>query len=340
MVLLAAAPLSAEVVSRDIVWSMDVTTAAATITGPAGPGPYPGVVIVPGSGPTDRNWCSPLLPGANCSGALLAAELAKAGFVVIRYDKRFTGPYAAGNLPLLRGKLSMQSHMDEIAGAAAQLKKEPAVDRSRVFALTSSEGALHALNCQLAGAPAFAGLVLTGAPGRSMQAVLRSQIAAKVAASPDAADIMARYDKLMAKFMAGLPFAPDPALHASINQLVAQFYNPAGLPFARELLSADVAALAARARGPMLVLIGKKDIQVDWQQDGRPLEKALSGNKDAAFSYPENANHILKYELKPREQLTGQDGLYYNAADRIIDPDAVKEIIGWLKARAYPKPEE
>ena len=337
--MLPAAPLSAGVVSRDVTWSIGATTAAATVVMPAGKGPFPGVVMVPGSGPTDRDWCSRLLPGKNCSARLLAGELANAGFAVIRYDKRFTGPYAAGNLPLLAGKLSMLSHMEEVEGAAAMLKKQPGVDPSRVYALTNSEGAIHALNCQLAGKPSFAGLVLTGAPGRRMLEVLRSQIGAQVSALPDGADIMARFDKLMAKFQAGLPFSPDPALPAGINNLVASFSAPASLPFTRELLAADPAALAAKVRVPVLVLIGKKDIQIDPKLDGGPLEAALSKNKDASFVYPGNANHVLKYEPKPREQLTAQDGLSYNAEGRKLDPEAVKMIKDWFKARASSKGE-
>ncbi len=336
-VMLMAAPLSAGAVSRDVTWSIGATTAAATITMPDGKGPFPGVVMVPGSGPTDRDWCSTLIPGRNCSGALLADELAGAGFAVIRYDKRFTGPYAAGNLPLLTGKLSMLSHMEELEGAAARLKEQTGVDPSRVYALTNSEGAIHAMNCQLAGKPAFAGLVLTGAPGRRLRDVIRSQIAAQVAQLPDAGGIMARFDKLMAKFQAGLPFAPDPDLPAGINKLVAGFYTPANLPFSREFLAADPAALASKVRVPVLVLIGKKDIQTDQELDGGPLDAALSKNKGASFVYPGNANHVLKYEPKPREQLTAQDALSYNAEGRKLDPETVKVITDWLKARATGK---
>ncbi|MDP2865271.1 MAG: alpha/beta hydrolase [Elusimicrobiota bacterium] len=334
--LLLAAPANAGSISREVSWNIGATTVAATITLPDGPGPHPGVALVPGSGPTDRDWRSALIPGPNGSASLLAAELAKAGFAVIRYDKRFTGPYAAGNLPLLHGRMSFQSHLEEVAGAVQMLKKNSAVDQARVFALTNSEGAIHALNCHLSSSPAFAGLVLTGAPGRKMLDVLRSQIGAQVAAMPEGPAIMAGLDKLLANFMAGLPFAADPALPPSINQFVAGFHHPANLPFMRELFTADVPGMAAKAGVPLLILTGKKDVQISWELDGRPLEAALAGNKAAKFIYPENANHVLKYEGKPREELSGQDGLSYNAEGKILDPDALKEIISWLRTLAFP----
>jgi hypothetical protein len=52
------------------------------------------------------------------------------------------------------------------------------------------------------------------------------------------------------------------------------------------------------------------------------------------FSYPDNANHVLKNETRPREALTGADALTYNASDRVLDPDALKTIKDWLAAKA------
>lgn len=43
------------------------------------------------------------------------------------------------------------------------------------------------------------------------------------------------------------------------------------LPFARELWTADTAPLLGQVDVPVLVVIGKKDLQVDWQADGEPL---------------------------------------------------------------------
>jgi len=40
----------------------------------------------------------------------------------------------------------------------------------------------------------------------------------------------------------------------------------------------------------MLILIGIKDIQIDWRIDGKALEDATMHKRDVSFSYPENAN--------------------------------------------------
>jgi len=57
--------------SAEISWPLDATTIDGTVVRPSGAGPFPAVVMVAGSGPTDRDWNSPLLPGPNGSARLL-----------------------------------------------------------------------------------------------------------------------------------------------------------------------------------------------------------------------------------------------------------------------------
>src|SRR5690348_7147571 len=126
--------------SLEVSWQLDSTTMYGTLVKPVGPRPFPAVVMVAGSGPTDRDWNSPLLPGSNGSARLLAEALAQAGFASLRYDKRASGPYAHKNVPLLIGKMSMQSHIDELTEAVHTLASQTYVRDNRIFALANSEG--------------------------------------------------------------------------------------------------------------------------------------------------------------------------------------------------------
>src|SRR6184192_899573 len=110
--------------SAEITWPLDATTMYGALVRPSGPGPFPAVVMVAGSGPSDRDWNSPLLPGSNGSARLIAEALAAAGIASLRYDKRVSGPHARENLPALIGKLSMQSHVDELAGAVRTMASQ------------------------------------------------------------------------------------------------------------------------------------------------------------------------------------------------------------------------
>jgi uncharacterized protein len=322
--------------SSEVSWPLGPTTVYGTVVMPEGAGPFPGVVLVAGSGPTDRNWESPLLPGTNGSGRLLAEALGSAGFASIRYDKRASGPHVRETIPLLLGKLSMQSHLDELAGAVQVLADQPGVRRDRLFALGNSEGTLHALNYETHDPEIpLAGLILTGTPGRSVGAVARSQLAAQAKAFPNGDHLLDLYDAAVARFLAGEPAAPDPALPEGARSLIAALENPYNLPFARELWNADAAAPLAEVHVPVLNIIGKKDIQVDWHADGEPLERAAAGRTDITFLFPEEANHVLKHETRPREELEPAEvAAKYNAPDAALDAETVAAIEAWLGARA------
>ena len=319
----------------DVTWSLGDTSVDGTILRPRGDAPFPGIVMVAGSGPTDRDWNSPLLPGTNGSARLLAEAFARAGIASLRFDKRASGPRAHANMPLLAGRISMQSHLEEVAGAVQLLASQPDIRRDQLFAVANSEGTLHALNYQLS-APAIplAGLVLIAPPGRSVGDVARSQIAAQLAAVPDGESMLARYDSAITRFAAGLPPDVDPSLPPGIQGLLQALNAPANLPFTRELWTTDGSAFLGRIDAPVLVVIGKKDLQVDWRADGEPLQLSVRSNRAVSFLFPDDANHVLKHEPRNREELTGPEAAQrYNADDSALDAEAVRGILDWILAR-------
>ena len=322
--------------SLEVNWQLGETTVYGTVVRPFGRGPFPAVVMVAGSGPTDRDWNSPLLPGSNGSARLLAEALAQAGIASLRYDKRGIGPHARENMPLLIGKVSMQSFVDEFAGAVCLVASQEYVRSDRIFALANSEGTLHALNYQLhSPAIPLAGLVLIGPPGRAVGVVARSQLAAQAARIPNGEALLALYDAAIVRFMAGEPIVPDPVLPEGVQMLLKSLETPANLPLARELWMANAAPLLKQVDVPVLVIIGKKDIQVDWQTDGEPLKLAAAGHEKVTFLFPENANHVLKEELRPRSELVPVEiAESYNGPDTRLDPQALASIREWLAAHA------
>ena len=322
--------------SREATWKVLDIPVYGTITAPADSEVHPAVVFVAGSGPTDRDWCSPLLPGSNGSAKILAESLASQGFLTLRYDKLASGPHVKENLIRFAGKLSMQTHMDELSGAVETVVSEKNVDKDRLYVLTNSEGAIHAVNYQLqARSNRFSGLVLTGAPGRAIGPVGRSQILSQVRPLPDAEAIMKHYDEAIADFLSGRAMVMDPSLPEGLRMLLRSLESPNNLPFARELWTYSLTDFVARVSEPMLVLIGKKDLQIDWKVDGAALEEATAQRTSVSFAYPENANHVLKHEDRPKEELTAQYvGLHYNGPDAVLDEEAAGAIFDWLGERS------
>jgi alpha-beta hydrolase superfamily lysophospholipase len=318
--------------STEVHWALDSTTMWGTLVRPAGPGPFAAVVMVAGSGPTDRDWNSPLLPGSNGSARLIADDLAESGFASLRYDKRASGPHAAENMQHLIGKMSMESHLDELSSAVRLLAEQDFVRVDRLFGLGNSEGNLHVLNYQVHTPPTpLAGLVLIAPPGRAVGGVARTQLAEQLAALPDSVRLLELYDQAIARFVAQQPIAPDSSLPQGVQTLLHALETPANLPFARELWSAEAASLLGQVEVPALVLIGKKDIQVDWRADGGPLEEAARGRADVTLVYPEDANHVLKYEPRPRAELPAATAAAsYNNPQTGLDPESMTIIRDWL----------
>ncbi len=322
-----------EIKNKPVSWKVMDIEIHGTATFPVEGKTLPGVVLVAGSGPTDRDWCSPLLPGSNGSGKLLAEELAGRGYATLRYDKMASGPHVKENLPRFAGKASMESHKAELAGAVAALQSLDNVATDRIFALTNSEGAIHAVNYQQSpnGEP-FRGMVLTSAPGRSVGQIGREQLESQLKSITSADEIMKHYDNAISKFLEGNPMELDDSLPEGLKRLLTSLEIPANLPFSRELWAYSLPEHVGVIKEPVLVVIGKKDIQVNWKKDGEALELALSENGDAEFAYPENANHVLKFEGLPLEKLTAEHAATsYNSSDANLDRDSADLIFSWLE---------
>ncbi len=318
-----------------VSWRLDEIDIVASLTQPIGNGPFPAVIMVAGSGPTDRNWNSPLIPGTNGSAALLAHVLTELGYVTLRYDKRASGPHGKENAMKLAGRISMQGHTDELAGGVKYLAAQNFVDSQKIFALANSEGCIHALNYQTRdNNPAFAGIILTAPPARPVGLVAHEQLAAQLNSIPGGDKWLASYDSAIADFVAGRAVKVDDSLPEGMRNLLLGTTKPVNQPFVRELWTTDPAKLLSKVDVPVLVVIGKKDLQVNWQADGGIIEAISKTHKNITVAYPENANHVLKHEPRDRSQLTAAEvAASYNADTSVLDEETVTAITIWLKSQ-------
>lgn len=318
--------------SVELSWLLDGIAMYGTLTSPERAGPFPAVVLVAGSGPTDRDWNSPLLPGRNGSGRLLSELLAEAGVASLRYDKRASGPYVAENLPALIGKMSMQSHLDELVAAVGVLAGQEGVDATRIVGLGNSEGCLHVLH-YAAGSHAvpLVGLVLAAPPGRAVGDLLLSQLGAQLRQVPGGDELYSLVESAADRYVAGQPMDPDPGLPEGIRMVLASFETPANLPFARELWSENAVAILPSVHIPTLVVIGNKDLQVDARVDGERLQAAAQSMNNVTFGFPARANHVLKEDERAISEIVASANPRYNDDDTHLDPETADLITSWLR---------
>jgi len=309
-----AAPTDA-IASEPVSFTAGSNQVPGTLVHPTGGGRHRGIVIMAGSGPTDRDWNSPLVASKNGSGKLLAEALAKQGAVVLRFDK---AAIADNKTP--PAEVTLDTYRDEARAALALLRARSDVDPKHLFIAGHSEGGVHALRVALAERDQIAGVLLLSTPGRRLADVLYDQIGRKLPDDAARAKLRTELDD----FLAGKP--PS-------RTLAAIGLTPAAATIGRDLMAADPAALVAQITVPVFISNGERDLQVDPVLDAKALAAAHPGA--TLFIAPES-DHVLKHETKTLAELR-DNGLLtearYNAPDRDLDPALVRAIYDWLAAR-------
>lgn len=235
--------------------------------------PCPVALIIAGSGPTDRDGNSPLLPGANNSLKYLAEALAAKGIASVRYDKRGIGASKAA----MHGGESELRFDDYVNDAAAWLAKLRGDKRfTTVSVIGHSEGSLIGMiAAQKAKADAF--VSISGA-GRAAGKIILEQLASRVPP-----DLLAAADRTIAQLERGeTPDSAPPALGA--------LFRPSVQPYLMSWFRYDPAVEIAKLSIPTLIVQGTTDIQV-----GVDDAKALgAAQPKATLLIIDGMNHVMK----------------------------------------------
>lgn len=256
---------------------------AGTLTLPESGAPLstdlPVFLIVPGSGPTDRDGNSPLGIVA-APYRLLAEALAERGYASVRIDKR--GMFGSAGATSDPNDVTIASYGDDLlAWTEAIQERLPATDGARcVIPIGHSEGGLVAL-AAMARLPDACGLILIATAGRPLDEVIREQLRANPANAP----FLEEADAALATLMRGERVDAG-AMSAPLRPLFA----PEVQGFLIDALSYDPIELAAQVEVPMLVVQGTRDLQVG-EADARILADAAP---NATLALVSDINHVLK----------------------------------------------
>ena len=248
---------------------------AGTLEGTLAQG-TPAVLIVPGSGPTDRDGNSPLGITAQ-TYKLLAEALAQRGIASVRIDKRgMFGSAAAVPDP---NDVTVDDYVADIESWADTISQ--ASRGQCVWLLGHSEGGLMTMAAAAKDPSRYCGLLLVASPGVNTGDVIRAQLAANPANAP----LLPEIDAIIAKLKAG-----ESVPAAGMNPALVLLFAPQVQSFLGSVFRQEPAELIAAHDLPGLILNGTADLQTP-AADARAL---ASARPDATLVIVERVNHVLK----------------------------------------------
>jgi hypothetical protein len=286
-----------------------------TLTVPKGQGPFPAVVLVHGSGPSDRDET---VYGAKPFRDL-AWGLATRGIAVLRYDKR-TFAHIKKMTPDLVARLTVKEEtVDDAVAAAELLRQTPKVDPARVYVLGHSLGGMLAPRIGAAD-PQIAGLILLAAPARRLEDLLMGQFTyifsldGKIS-EPEQAQLDNLRKQVEKVKSPGLS-PTTPTAELPLNLAAAYWLD---------LRPYDQVATARQLGKPMLILQGGRDYQVTAEDLGRWKAAFEKDPKVRILSFPKLDHLFHEGEGKSSPEAYSQPG---NVA-----PDVVEAVAGWVSGR-------
>jgi hypothetical protein len=238
-------------------------------------GEGPVALIIPGSGPTDRDGNNPLGVAAS-PYRLLAEALLERGIATVRIDKR--GMFASKAAIADANAATIPDYAADTAAWVAATRK--ATGASCVWLIGHSEGGLVALVAAQE-VEGLCGLVLVAAPGRPVGDVIKAQLRV----NPANFVLVPSADAAIDALAAGRRVDP-----ATLPQPLLGLFNPALQGFLISLFSYDPADLAAKVKLPLLIVQGGRDTQVPVAD----AERLAAANPAAKLVVLPDLTHVLK----------------------------------------------
>ena len=265
----------ASAAEREVEVVCDWGKISATLCVPDG-GAKTAVVIVAGSGPTDRNGNS----GYNLTTwayKLLSDELVEQGYAVLRYDKRGIG---LSTMDMSKAsELTFDDYVDDARRCVDFLRSE---GFERVVVAGHSEGGTIAL-CLASEGCGVDGITLLSAPGYAIDAILMRQLSAQL--MPQYMGLMVTATDIIQRIKRG----EEVPLERIPKELISLFH-PSVQRFLATSMAYDPAELMAKVECPVLIISGGRDIQVSVD-NGERLAASSKGAKHRIFP---NMSHVLK----------------------------------------------
>jgi hypothetical protein len=235
----------------------------------------PVILMIPGSGPIDRDGNSP--QGIKAASLKLLAEgMSANGIATVRADKR--GMYASAAATPDANAVTISAYAADVHSWATSIRRQTGA--KCIWVLGHGEGGLVALAAGRDSSD-ICGLVLVSAAGRPIGAVLAEQLKS----NPTNAPIPDQALSAITELEAGRHVDTT-----TLNPGLLPLFGPAAQNFLIDEMALDPAKLIASFHKPVLILQGERDLQVSVE-DARLLKQA---NPKAKLVLLPDANYVLK----------------------------------------------
>ena len=285
-----------------------------TLTVPDGSGPFPGLILVHGSGPNDRDETI----GPNKIFKDIAWGLASRGIAVLRYDKRTFKHVKQLTPDLVDNMTAKEEVIDDALLAADLMRKTECIDPKRVFLLGHSLGATLAPRIAQQDNK-LAGIIIMAGITRSLEETILDQftylynlegnITEQQKAELD--DLKEKVDKLK-----------DPEFIENISREDLPLAMP--VAYWKDLHEHDPVSIVKTLSLPILVLQGGRDYQVLESKDFKGWKDALNNRENAAFKLFPKLNHLFiagEGKSSPQEYMV----------EGHVEKDVIDCIVQWIK---------
>lgn len=237
------------------------------------------VIIHAGSGPTNKDG-NTIGAGANNSLKMIAEGLAEKGIASIRFDKRGIGDNAS--LIKKEEDLTFDMYVKDVNAIVDYVEGDSRFNE--IHLLGHSEGAL--IMTVAAQQNDIASLISIAGIGRSADEVLMEQLAASLPPN-----LLMESEKALQQLKAGKKVA-------TVSAELQSLFRPSVQPYMISWLKYDPQHVISNVKVPVIILQGKKDIQVKETD----AENLYSANDNAIIHYFGKMNHVLKDIEGNREQ--------------------------------------
>ncbi len=272
--------------------------------------PYAAVVLVQGSGPSDRdetiNKNKPLKD--------IAEYLTSKGIAVLRYDKR-TYTYQSKIAKDISNFTVKDEIINDTVLAANLLKEDSRIDKNKIFIIGHSLGGMIAPRIDAEGGD-FAGIIIMAGSPRSFSDILYDQNMEIVngLTGEDKITAQSQVNSMMEVFSSLKSISDEDAKKITLAGASGYYYKEMDAHPAKEYLD--------NITKPIFILQGDKDFQVYSDKDYKDYEAILEGKNNVTFKLYEGLNHFFM------KSVTGTVDEY--KIDSHVDNNVLEDISNWI----------